>query len=222
MIRLRFLAWAVPLALFAGAAYGAPTQMDPKEEPTTTGPLISSNEDYSSAEQPRCGRQETQLGDKIVGVIRACFSFYRFDPARETDSVNDYGVWWVQATLTPKNGGCAKRFKAFLSLPTNVTPHAYTGRDFQAGQPKPGVSMLKVDAAGSAAEVATVQKGFVIIPRTITSSMTEGESTMDLLWRGSTKRKVIALAGGIEGSWATGSAPEIFAYGGSSKILSSC
>lgn len=220
-MRLKIVALALPLALFASVANAA--QMDPRSEPNASGPLIKANEVYTTEESPRCGKQETTTFDgELAGVTRLCYTFYRFDPAQETDSARDYGVWWIQGTITPKNGWCAKKFKTDISLSSGGTYHAFTGKDFSAGSPKTVTANLKVDAEGTASTPATVKKSFTLYPGTISAGFVKKNHTLNLVWRGATKRTV-ALAGGVEGSWASdGGGPGAFFSGAQPSLTDGC
>lgn len=222
MIRLRIVAVALGLALVAGTAHGAPAQMDPEVEPTTTGPLVNSNETYATAENPRCTKAKTKAEDGMtVGVTELCFSFYRFDPTQETDAARDYGVWWFQATLKPKNGWCAKKLKGDLSMSPNGQYHAFTGKDFETGRSKTVINTLKVDAEGFGSSTATVKKEFVVHPRTTTGGFSKKHNRLNLVWKGATK-KTVGLAGGVEGSWESEIGPGAFGAGALPTLTSTC
>lgn len=212
---------ALALALFVGNAHGAPVQMDPEVEPTITGPLAPSSQSYIAEGSPRCKRQATRFEGQTVGVTRICFSTYRFDPAEESDVERDYGVWWVQATLTPKNGWCAKRFKAELDLESNEV-HAFTGKDLSAGNSRDVAAFLKVNADGFSSTNATVKKTYTLHPDSITGSLVKTDNTLKLVWRGATKKKTVALAGGVEGSWAAGTEPVPFESRATPRLISAC
>ncbi|MGI8407451.1 MAG: hypothetical protein ACR2L3_02965 [Actinomycetota bacterium] len=220
-MRRHLIALALPLALFASSAQGAPMQMDPEVEPTITGPLSPSSDAFVTGATPRCDRQTTKVEGQTVGVTRICFSLYRFDPTQETDADRDYGVWWIQATLTPKNGWCANRLIAKLDLESNQA-HAFTGKDFGVGNSKDVAAFLRVDADGHASSVGTVKKRFTIHPRTITGSFSATGNTLKLVWRGATKSKTVALAGGVEGSWAPEAGPGSFVSQAIPRLISTC
>jgi len=220
-MRLRIIALAVPLALMANGAHAA--QMDPRSEPNTSGPLIAANDVYTTPESPRCGRQVTKTFDgEVAGVTRLCYSFYRFDPAHETDTARDFGVWWIQGTLTPKNGWCAKRFKADIALSSGGNYHAFTGKDFSATSSRSVTASLKIDAEGSATTPAAVKKSFTLHPSSISAGFVAKNQTLNLVWRGATK-KTVALAGGVEGSWESGSGgPGAFVSGAQPTLTDGC
>lgn len=220
-MRRHLIAIALPLLLLSGSAHGAAVQIDPEVEPVITGPLSSSSQPYISGDSPRCDRQTTKVEGKTVGVTRICFSIYRFDPAQETDRDRDYGVWWIQATLAPKNGWCSKRFKAELDLKSNQV-HGFTGRDFETSGSKEVAAFLKVDANGSADREGTVKKRFTIHPDSITGSFSAKDNRLKLIWDGATKRKTVALAGGVEGSWNAESGPGSFVSRAIPRLISTC
>ena len=222
-MRLKIVALALPLALFAGSAHGAPAQMDPEVEPATTGPLVNSNDTYANAENPRCGRETAKaLNGETAAVYKLCFSFYRFDPAQESDTARDYGVWWVQATLTPKNGWCARKFKGDLTMSSSGQYSAFTTKDWENGRSKGVTQSLKVDAEGFATTVATVKKDFVVHPNQTTGGFSKKNNRLNLVWRGATK-KTVALVGGVEGSWESEFGnPGFFSAGAQPTLTDGC
>lgn len=211
-------AMVLTLAL-AAPAHAA--QLDPKTAPVTAGPLIENSDAY---EGNRCTRNEVPdlTGEVVTAVAKFCWTFYRLDPGAETDSARNYGVWWIQSIVKPKNGWCAQKVVTELSFRDSEAPlHGISGRDFDTRKATQITPKLRVDAEGTATTQASVKQSLKLWPRKLVSKLAAKTNSFKMVWTG-TSRRVIAAAGGVEGSWATDSGPSVFVPGMSPRMVSEC
>lgn len=215
---LRRIAPAVILVL-ALAAPASAAQLDPRTAPITTGPLI---EDSSSYEGDRCSRNVIKgMNDEVAAVAKFCWTFYRLDPNGETDASRDYGVWWIQSRVKPKNGWCANKIVTQMAMSEGSTMHAISGRDYEATSAKSISPKLTVDAEGAASAPASVRQSLTLIPKKLVTKLVPSTNNFKMVWTGATRRAV-AAAGGIEGSWAAEAGPPVFLPGMSPRMVSDC
>ena len=217
-MRLGRIAPAVIL-IMALAVPASAAQLDPRTAPVTTGPLI---EDSDSYEGNRCSRKVVKgTEDEVAAVAKFCWTFYRLDPSTETDAARDYGVWWIQSLVKPKNGWCANKIVTQMAMSEGSTMHAISGRDYSTSTAKPISPKLSVDAEGTASTPASVRQSLTLIPQKLVTKLVASTNNFKMVWTGGTRRAV-AAAGGIEGSWATETGPPVFLPGMSPRMVSDC
>lgn len=210
---------AVVLTL-ALASPAQAAQLDPRTAPATTGPLIENSDAY---EGNRCTRNEVPdlTGEVVTAVAKFCWTFYRLDPGAETDAARDYGVWWIQSVVKPKNGWCVNKVVTQLSMETEASLHGISGRDFETRKATQITPKLRVDAEGMATTQASVKQSLKLWPRRLVSKLAAKTNTFKMVWTG-TSRRAIAAAGGVEGSWAAEGSPSVFLPGMSPRMVSDC
>lgn len=196
----------------------ASEQLDARTQPTYTAPLSDSNESYSGQ---RCQTEHPESEGVVTARIRFCRTFLRFDPGSETDTTNDYGVWWIQANIKAMNGWCVAKGRATLGMEEGFTPSAVLESDLRSDKATEQTLTFVSEAGGTAVTPATVQQAFITFKGRYRSFWDTETSTYIVKWRGSTKRK-IALVGGIEGSWATTAGPGYFTPGAGGDITNPC
>jgi len=193
--------------------------MDAAEKPTTTGPLIPADSDF---EGDPCTRRRVKNEEGVlVAVVKYCWSFYRFDTTQETDSTNDYGVYWIQSTVAPRNGWCAEKVNTGLAMADSAVVHDKTLKDYEVRRAKTVTTSLDVDAETNATVAASVAKEFVVHRGTLNARWVAKIKNLKLVWSGGTRRKV-AAAGGLEASWASDSGPPAFVPNVAPRMVSNC
>lgn len=196
----------------------ASEQLDARTQPTYTAPLTDSNESYSGQ---RCQTEHPESEGVVTAKIRFCRTFLRFDPGSETDTTNDYGVWWIQANIKAMNGWCVTRGRATLGMEEEFTPSAVLESDLRSDKATDQTLTLVSEAGGTAVTPATVQQSLITFKGRYRAFWDSETSTYVVRWRGSTKRK-IALVGGIEGTWAATAGPGVFLPGAGADVTSPC
>jgi hypothetical protein len=204
--------------LIASPPVNASEQLDARTEPSYTAPLSDSNESYSGQ---RCQTEHPEADGVVTARIRFCRTFLRFDPGSETDTTNDYGVWWIQANIKAMNGWCVSRGRATLGMEEGFTPSAVLETDLRSDNATEQTVTFVSEAGGTAVAPATVQQSLITYKGRYRSFWEAETSTYVVKWRGSTKRK-IALAGGIEGSWDTTVGPGVFLPGAGADVTNPC
>ena len=205
--------------IMALAAPASAAQLDPRTAPTTTGALI---EDSDSYEGNRCSRNVIKgTDDEIAAVAKFCWTFFRLDPNAETDAARDYGVWWIQSRVKPKNGWCANKVVTQMAMSEGSTMHAISGRDFETTSARSISPKLTVDAEGTASTPASVKQSLTLIPNKLVTKLVPETNNFKMVWSGGTRRAV-AAAGGVEGSWVTDAGPPVFLPGMSPRMVSDC
>ena len=213
----RVLPAVVLVMALASPAHAA--QLDPRTAPVTSGPLVDDSDSYDGN---RCTRNRVPgLNGEVAAVAKFCWTFYRLEPGAETDSARDYGVWWIQSIVKPKNGWCASKIVTQLSMDTEAELHAISGKDFRTGRATRITPKLSVDAEGTATSPASVKQSLKLFPKKMVTKIPADSKTLKMVWTGASRRP-IAAAGGVEGSWATGSGPSVFLPGMSPRMVSDC
>lgn len=209
---------AVVLTLaLASPAHAA--QLDPKTPPVTSGPLVDDSDTYDGN---RCTRNQVPgTNGEVAAVAKFCWTFYRFDPAAETDAARDYGVWWIQSVVKPRNGWCVNKVVTQLSMDTEASLHGISGRDFETQKATQISPKLRVDAEGMATTQASVKQSLKLFPRKLVTKIAANSNTFKMVWTG-TSRRAIAAAGGVEGSWTAEGSPSVFLPGMSPRMVSDC
>ncbi|MGH2746382.1 MAG: hypothetical protein ACRDKB_00450 [Actinomycetota bacterium] len=169
------------------------------DEPVVRGPLRFETE--------ACQRKRKVVNGRVAAVARSCLRFYSFDPGLETDARRDYGVAWLQTVVNPKPGWCARAVRSDLLIPDGVRLHARAPANMRTNKPERRVARLRVDARGSAEEIAGVRQPFRLHPRRLTRSERNEGAVYSTNWVGGTGRKV-AVPSGLELSWRA-SNPEV-------------
>ena len=217
-MRIARVAPAVMLIMSLAAPAQA-AQLDPRTAPVTSGPLI---EDSGAYEGNRCSRQEIAgTNGEVAAVAKFCWTFYRFDPAAETDAGRDYGAWWIQSVVKPKNGWCASKVVTQMTMATGSTMHGLSGRDFQTSSSRSITQKLRMDVEGNTTTPALIKQSLKLIPSKLVSKFVTRSNTFKMVWSGATRRAV-AAAGGVEGSWAGDQGPPVFLPGMSPRMVSDC
>lgn len=193
--------------------------MDPAEKPVASGPLANDDDNFFG--EP-CTRETLRSEDGVViAKLEYCWSFYRFDPTQETDAERDYGAYWVQSVITPKNGWCATKVTTGLAMDTATVAHRKTLKDLTADKSRRVNPKLVVDAAGSAMTNGTISKPFRLYPNKLGYRWIEKNKNFKMVWRGMSRQK-LAAAGGLEVSWATDAGPPAFGPSMSPQMVSFC
>lgn len=179
-------------------ALPAPASADP--EPSVTGPL--------RYEDGTCDAGKLTSNDETIAKFEFCIGLYTFDPLMETDLMRDYGVAWVQATVDPVRGWCAKSVRSEIRLPDDVETHARApSRALSTRRPKRVKVNLKVDAEDHALEEGRISQRLTLYPRKVTPQTEDGGKLLRLLWQGR-ESSPISFATGVEMSWETLSSVE--------------
>ena len=184
---------AAAATLVVLAATPAAGQLDPRDEPTVSGPL--------NFGERVCNREALKAPDGKIGVVtRACIYAYTFDSGEETDAERDYGVAWVQTYAEPKNGWCLSRVKSdVINQNDNISAKApRVNRTFSRG--RRFVTRLRSDANGAANTDGIVRNAVRMRPGRLRSVNRDGGKTFRLVWSGATARPV-AFTVGIESNW---------------------
>jgi hypothetical protein len=219
-MRVKAAAATALVALALGALPASAAQLDPRTAPVTTGPITDESDSY---EGDRCSRQviPSTNATEPAAVAKFCWTFYSFDPNAETDVARNYGAWWIQSIVKPKNGWCVSRVVTQLSMGAESTLHAISGRDFTTEKARRISPKIKIDAEGYADEPASIQQSLKLLPRKMTTRLARESNNLKIVWTGATRRAV-ASAGGVEGSWAASSGPPVFLPGMSPRMISDC
>lgn len=206
--------------ILALAAPAQAAQLDPRTAPITSGPLIEDSDTY---EGKRCSRNEMMdLENKVVvAVTKYCWTFFRFDPAAETDTARNYGAWWIQSIVRPKNGWCTSKVVTQMSMSTGSTMHGISGKDFETSSKRDITPKLRLDVEGNTETPALIKQSLKLIPKKLVTKFVSKNNNFKMVWTGATRRAV-AAAGGIEGSWPAEESPPVFLPGMSPRVVSDC
>lgn len=198
MNKVKVAAVAATFALVGAPAHARP-QLDIRREPTLSGPISAD----AGLKGCKTRRQRVRPGGRVVGVLKICVGYYRFDPASDTDAQNDYGAFWARAKVRPRNGWCVKNVKFDLLLPKSgaLSRAPKSGTRINTATRRRFVPRLKVDAQGNTATPARIKQAYWILPGTLRAFNIRDRRLFRTAWRGRTKAAV-AFAEGVELRWA--------------------
>lgn len=210
--RFRFL--AVPIMAFTLVGAGlANAQMLANDDPRVKGPLARDDKD--------CVRDadSTSSGQRAV-VSKACSYSFAFNPNRDNDNQRDYGVFWFQVNVEPKNGFCVSRVMSKIRVPRGYRIENKTPRYERTSSRTRDKAKLRVDAGGGRRNDAIVKNSYGLFPRRLKPDLEARRLTVE--WNGGT-RNTVAMVLGIEVSYREGNLPDNSAHGSvDSELRSSC
>jgi hypothetical protein len=199
---------AVVISAFVICVVAVPAlagQLDPSTKPATKGPLAYDDQ-FSG---PECTRQIQKTNGQVNAVTRLCAFFYKFDPNSETDATHDYGVWWVQSSITPKNGWCATSTSTDLDI-DQASPFeplkAAPDRETDVTATERVVAKLVVDDDGNATTNGVIKQHFLLYPDKLVPRLLKKAHVLKLKWYGASKH-ALSFAGGAEVEWTAGGDP---------------
>jgi hypothetical protein len=208
------------LGALAGPAVAetAGEQIQAKDRPKTTGPVLEESSQCSSEDL------RGKAGD-LLGTARTCvflFSLNRL--GGEYDLLNDYGAAWLQTTVEPAKGWCATKLESTLFTAPSMNVLDVTKRDAENfGKAADVTTKLALDAEGKALEEGTISQRYAAQPGTLGTQVDRSSGAeINTLWTGATSKRV-ALVSGFEYSWSTlETQPTDFRYGLSYLAFRSC
>lgn len=210
--RFRSLAGPVIVLTLFGAGV-ANAQMLANDDPTVTGPL--------SRDEKDCVRDaDSATSGQTAVVSKACSYSYAFNPNRDKDSARDYGVFWFQTNVDPRNGFCVSNVKAKIRVPRGYRIENKAPTYERTSSPTRDTARLRVDAGGGRHNDAVVKNSYTLFPRVLKPTLDGRKLIVE--WRGGTRRTV-ALALGVEVSYRENNLPDNPASGTvTSELRSSC
>jgi hypothetical protein len=192
------LAVSVLLASSLLTTSAAAAQLDPRDEPSVSGPLTTSDD--------ACERGVERRGGRVVLRVRLCYDLYLLDPGAETDSERDYGALWIQTSVNPSPGWCATEVRTSALVRPGGALVGFSPKKTRRSSTRARVTTrLKIDAGGQATEDAAISQRFTLYPRVlkpITSETSNGQRYTSR-WRGNSGKK-LAFAAGVEVAWTQG------------------
>lgn len=181
--------------------------MDPADPPSTEGPITLADESY---EGDRC----TKGTFRRAVVSKTCRFFYRFDPMAETDAENDYGIWWFQTRYRPRSGWCLRGADVTVTMPEGFKASAWSTKSLRVERKRTTRARLESKAADNSTEVARVVQRFVLRRGRYVNRWDQEGAFMRLRWTGRATRRIVAFAGGFEGSWPATEGPQAYTLSG--------
>ncbi|MDQ4096141.1 MAG: hypothetical protein M3174_08065 [Actinomycetota bacterium] len=214
MMRRRFRLLAVPLMVFMMLGAGvAGAQTDAGDDPTVRGPL--------SRDEKDCVRDADSTTSGVRAVVsKACSYSFAFNPNRDLNPSRDYGVFWFQTTVDPKNGFCVSNVTAKIRVPRGYRIEGKTPNFERTNSRERDRAKLRVDAGGGRGNDAIVKNSYVLFPRTLKPNLERRRLKVE--WNGGT-RNTVAVFLGVEVSYREGNIPTRTAEGSvESELRSSC
>ena len=157
----------------------------------------------------KCATQRDKKDGTVVAVIHTCQRFFLLDTEAEDDANRDYGVFWLQSTLDPADGWCARSVASDMLLPSGlkiVSTTPATGVKIDSAQRIK--TEISVNADGHASSPGSVSKASRVYPETLSPTVkkVKGKTKFRLTWTGSNSH-VLALVSGAQVSWTTADGP---------------
>ena len=174
----------------------AAAQMRAGDRPTVRGPL--------RFDDKSCARDvdSTTSGQTAV-VTKGCTFTYDFRKAKDRSARRDFGVFWFQTTVDPRNGFCLTDVRGRIWVPRGYRIEGHAPKHVRTTSSRRYTSKL-IARGGGMRDAAVVKNSFKLRPRVLDPDRTRRRLVVD--WRGST-RKTFALAMGIEVSYRAGNPP---------------
>jgi hypothetical protein len=187
----------IALALIAPPALGA--QMTAGEKPVVKGPLDTDQSLH------KCKSEPERFQGVVIANFKLCSTYYLFDSTQETDSERDYGAVWVQGTVDPVNGWCARWVRMDLPIDEGRahTKAPRPGTVLKPRKAKRVKTRLEVDAQGHAVDEGVLKNSFRLYRRQLRTTFLEKSRTLRMRWTGNKSNK-LAFAMGVETSWPRG------------------
>jgi hypothetical protein len=205
--RTRLLALPIMVLTLMGAGV-ANAQMTANDDPTKTGPVWRDNKD--------CTKQRSFSGGQTAVVSKACSYSYTFRRSEDRDLARNYGVFWFQTTIDPRNGFCASNVTAEIKVPRGYEIEGKAPTFERASSPKRDTARLRVDAGGGRQNDAVIKNSYRLFPRSVKPDLDAHKLTVE--WNGGTG-KTVALALGVEVSYPAGDVPGRSAHGDVDAVL---
>ena len=195
------VAAATLVLLLLGTVPASADQLRPKDDPKAS--------DNLSFEGRKCATQRDKHEGVVVAVIKACQRFYLLAADSEDDEARDYGVFWLQSTIDPRNGWCATAVSSDMVLPLASRIVSTTPADAVATSKRRRLKTdLTVDAAGHATTEGSLSQTSTMYPDELAPELTKDDSKrrFRVSWTGS-EDATLAFVSGVQVSWKTEDGP---------------
>jgi hypothetical protein len=204
---------AVALAL---TPLSAGAQLDPRNKPTTVGPVTFDGDTYAGRDCKDGKFRRNGTTGQVTSKWTFCTFFFRYSAAQDNSSTRDFGAMWLATRINPANGWCAKRIISQLGVRTsgsgNVIKRAPQGDGRTVDRSRKVQTRLVVNAGGSGSTKGVLKKGWILRrgELAIRRFRRAGFTNLRLVYDGPTK-KTASFAGAFEMSWLQdGNPPAIF------------
>ena len=200
---------AVALAL---TPLSAGAQMNPRNKPTTVGPLSFDGSTYAG---PDCkDGQFRRNGDtgRVMSKWMFCTYLYRYSTAQDNNSNRDFGAMWLATRVNPTNGWCARRVISQLGVQTSgtgkVLKRAPQKNRLGAKKSRKVQTRLVVNAGGQGSTKSVLKKDWTLHRGEVNvrKFKKDGFTNLRLDYKGPTK-KTASFAAAFEMSWPQGGNP---------------
>lgn len=210
--RSRFLALPIMVLVLVGAGI-AHAQTLANDDPTVRGPLTRDDKD--------CVRDRTRTtSGTVAAVSKGCSYGYSFDPDRDRDAARDYGVFWFQTTVDPRNGFCVSNVRSVIRVPRGYRIENKTPNFERATSREREKAKLRVDAGGGLRNDAIVKNAYTLFPRKLKPNLSRRKLVVE--WNGGTRRMVTIILG-VEVSYRENNIPSRSATGwADAELRSNC
>lgn len=201
----KLLATGIVAVVGVVAPATAATQMEAKDSPNLSGPLVQRTKD--------CRRQNEQFHGTTVAVGKTCLRLYQYDTDSETDADHDYGVVWLQANVNASHKWCAQKVVSEVDLPSDLEVGDIAPGAVDVGHTKSYRTKLTTDAGGNGAEEAQISQDQILYPDKVRTRLITDGNIVRLKWNGD-EDDLLGFASGALISWDSSQSP-----GGSSFHL---
>ena len=183
--------WCLLLPISSAGA-----QLDARERPRVTGPLAFVNK--------ICDRRPEHAGGRLIATSRSCLRFYAYDPAKDDNPRQDFGVVWMQSNVNARRRWCVTQVKSVINFPRRTHILGTTPGGRRVSEARPTQARLRVSPAAD--KPATIQNGFKLYPQRLSTGLANQGTSFHATWRGSTRR-ALGFALGVELSWRANAGP---------------
>jgi len=190
----------------------AGAQLNPRDKPTTVGPLSFDGDTYAGRDCKDGRFRRSGTGSQVTSKWTFCTFFFRYSTAQDNNSNRDFGAMWLATRVNPTNGWCISRVISQLGVQTsgsgNVINRAPQGNSLTANRSRNVRTRLLVDAAGEGSTKSVLRKSWTLHRGDVDiRRFTQGGFTnLRLNYSGRTK-KTAAFASAFQMSWPQGGNP---------------
>ena len=190
----------------------AGAQLNPRNKPTTVGPLSFDGDTYAGRDCKDGRFRRNGTSGQVTSRWTFCTFFFRYSTAQDNNSNRDFGAMWLATRVNPTNEWCIRRVISQLGVQTsgsgNVINRAPQGSSLTANRSRNVQTRLLVDAAGEGSTNSVLKKGWTLHRGNVDiRRFTQGGFTNLRLNYGGRTKKTTAFAAAFQMSWPQGGNP---------------
>lgn len=201
----------VVASVMLGSLPARAAPIDPATPPDASGPV--------AMRSVHCDRRvHRDTAGRPVATTHVCVFWFEFDALAEADLTADHGAFWIQGTLTPARGWCARRLALTLRDHTGVVGDRAPTASRRVPRTSERTVALDLDADGWSLADGRLQRRFTHRAGVYRTSLTDGGSRFATSWEG-ISRGTASVAGAFELAVSPFGGPGTIRYGSRATMV---